>query len=52
VTVADDTAADREHLLGGARRLIAGYDSEQADWNFYRALLSRVIVRLDAIELH
>jgi len=47
----DDTAADREHLLSGARQLIAGYDSEQADWNLYRTLLICVTVRSDAIEL-
>jgi len=52
LAAADESAIDREHLLSSARRFIAGYDSEQADWDIYRSLLSRITVRSDAIELH
>ena len=48
----DDTANDRERVVGSAGRLAASYASEQGDWNLVRTLLDRVTVRSDAIELH
>ncbi len=51
LTTAEDTATARERLLASSRRIAASGDSDQADWNFYRAVLTRVVVRLDAIDL-
>ena len=51
LTTAEDTATARERLLASSRRIAASGDSEQSDWNLYRAVLTRVVVRPDAIDL-
>ena len=48
---ADDTTADREHLLATSQRAATSCGGDQDGWNIYRSVLARVMVRSDAIEL-
>ena len=51
LTTAEDTATARERLLSSSQRIAASRESDQPDWNLYRAVLTRVVVRPDAIDL-